>query len=377
MTPTLQLAIDLIRRPSITPEDAGCQKVIGERLKQLGFKLEHLSFAEVNNLWATHGHGRPLFCFLGHTDVVPPGALASWRYDPFQPTVESGVLYGRGAADMKGGLAAMVTAAERFLGNRRDHAGTIAFLITSDEEGPAVNGTAAVVRRLQDSGMAIDWCLVGEPSSTIQLGDVIKNGRRGTLTGALRVMGTQGHVAYPERADNPIHRALPALVALCEEKWDEGVAPFPPTSLQISNIHAGIGADNVIPAELEVVFNFRYSPALSADRLKSMLTQILGRYSLDFRVDWRHCGLPFLTKAGPVLDAVTKAIHDITGRTTTPSTIGGTSDGRFIAPMGAEVVELGPINASIHKVDEHVAVDDLDTLSAIYERILCRLFDVA
>lgn len=377
MTPTLQLAIDLIRRPSVTPEDAGCQEVIGMHLKRLGFKIEHWSFAEVNNLWATHGEGRPLFCFLGHTDVVPPGTLASWRYDPFQPTVESGLLYGRGAADMKGGLAAMITAAERFLCHRRDHAGTIAFLITSDEEGPAINGTAAVARRLQDSGIAIDWCLVGEPSSSLQLGDVIKNGRRGTLTGILRILGTQGHVAYPEKANNPIHRALPAFAALCEEKWDEGVGPFPPTSFQISNIRAGTGADNVIPAELEVVFNFRYSPALSADLLKSKLTQILKRHSLDFRLDWRHSGLPFLSKAGPVLEAVTKAIHDVTGRTTTPCTIGGTSDGRFIVPMGAEVVELGPINASIHKVDEHVAVDDLDTLSAIYERVLYRLFDAA
>ncbi|MGH8609865.1 MAG: succinyl-diaminopimelate desuccinylase [Gammaproteobacteria bacterium] len=374
MTPTLQLAIDLIRRPSLTPEDAGCQEVIGERLKRVGFKLEHLSFAEVNNLWATHGEGRPLFCFLGHTDVVPPGALASWRFDPFQPTVESGLLYGRGAADMKGGLAAMVTAAERFLGIRPGHAGTIAFLITSDEEGPAINGTAAVAQRLQHSGVTIDWCLVGEPSGNIQLGDVIKNGRRGTLTGTLRIIGTQGHVAYPERANNPIHRALSALAALCEEKWDEGSAPFPPTSFQISNMHAGTGADNVIPAELEVVFNFRYSPALTTDLLKSKLTQILKCHSFDFELDWRHSGQPFLTKAGPVLDAVTKAIHDITGRTTTPSTVGGTSDGRFIALMGAEVVELGPINATIHKVDEHVAVEDLDTLSAIYERVLCRLF---
>lgn len=375
MTPTVQLAMDLIRRRSITPEDAGCQHLIGERLEGSGFKVEHLPFGEVRNLWASHGSGQPLLCLLGHTDVVPPGPHGNWRFDPFQPTIESGLLYGRGAADMKGSLAAMVTAAERYLAKRPDHCGTISLLITSDEEGPAVNGTAAVAQRLHDLGIRIDWCLVGEPSSDTHLGDVIKNGRRGTLTGTLKIIGTQGHVAYPERASNPIHVALSALCALCERTWDEGNAHFPPTSFQISNVHAGTGADNVIPGELEVVFNLRYGTVQTEETLRSEVTQILERHRLaNYRLDWRHAGRPFLTKTGLLLDAVTTAICEVTGRQTKLSTVGGTSDGRFIAPLGAEVLELGPINASVHKADEHVALEDLGTLSSIYELVLCRLF---
>lgn len=373
MSATLDLAIDLIERPSVTPRDAGCQTLIAGRLAALGFTLEHLRFGEVDNLWATRGRQRPLLAFAGHTDVVPPGPIDAWHSDPFEPELRDGLLYGRGAADMKGSIASMVTAAERFVAVHPHHVGTIALLITSDEEGPAVDGTAKVVETLRSRGAAIDWCLVGEPSSEQRLGDVIKNGRRGSLNASLAVKGVQGHVAYPARARNPIHLALPALQELCSTTWDAGDDSFPPTSFQISNVRAGTGADNVIPGVLEVLCNFRYSTASIPAQLQARVAAALGRHGLDYACEWRSSGQPFLSKSGKLLGAVRRAIREERGIETRPATTGGTSDGRFIAPAGAEVIELGPVNATIHMVNECVAAADLDGLSRIYERVLSLL----
>jgi succinyl-diaminopimelate desuccinylase len=373
MSATVALACELIRRPSVTPEDAGCQALMAERLWALGFQVEPMRFGEVDNLWARRGSAAPLFCFAGHTDVVPPGPLDQWESDPFVPEIRDGMLYGRGACDMKGSLAAMITATEAFVAAHPNHGGSIAFLITSDEEGPAIDGTVKVVEALTARGDRIDYALVGEPSSHQRLGDIVKNGRRGSLNGRLTVHGKQGHVAYPQLADNPVHRAMPALAELCAEQWDGGNAHFPPTSFQISNIRAGTGADNVIPAELEVLFNLRFSTELTPEAIQQRVNSILGRHGLDYAIDWRLSGRPFLTPDGELLDAGRRAIEAVEGQSTTASTAGGTSDGRFIAPTGAQVLELGPINATIHKVNERVGADELDRLSAIYEGILTRL----
>jgi succinyl-diaminopimelate desuccinylase len=373
ISPTLALAMDLIRLPSVTPDDAGCQALMAERLAARGFQIEPMRFGEVDNLWARRGDTAPLFCFAGHTDVVPPGPLAHWHSDPFQPEVRDGMLFGRGATDMKGALAAMVTAIERFTAAHPDHRGSIALLITSDEEGPAVDGTVRVVERLTERGERIDYCLVGEPSSHARLGDIIKNGRRGSLNGVLTIHGRQGHVAYPHLADNPVHRFAPALARLCAEQWDEGNDHFPPTTLQVSNISAGTGADNVIPGELAALFNLRFSTELTETRIKERVHAILDDSGLDYRLDWRLSGNPFLTPAGELVDATAEAITAVMGRDPRLSTAGGTSDGRFIAPTGAQVLELGTINATIHKVDECVSVGELDQLTAIYQGVLERL----
>ncbi len=370
---TIDLAMALVARRSITPVDAGCQDLLSERLSRLGFRTEPMRFGEVRNLWARRGEHGPLFCFAGHTDVVPPGPLDQWTTDPFSPEIRDGVLFGRGAADMKGSLAAMVTATERFVAAHPNHAGSIAFLITSDEEGPAVDGTARVVDTLSARGEQIDYCLVGEPSSQARLGDVIKNGRRGSINGNLTVLGKQGHVAYPHLADNPLHRFAPVLTRLCAERWDEGNAHFPPTSFQVSNLSTGTGAENVIPGRLEARFNLRFSTELDVETIKRRVTDILDEGGLDYRLDWRVSGQPFLTPAGALVDAARAAIEETMGQGTTLSTSGGTSDGRFIAPTGAQVLELGPLNATIHTVDECTAVADLDNLSAIYSGILRRL----
>jgi succinyl-diaminopimelate desuccinylase len=373
LSATAQLAMELIRRPSVTPEDGGCQPIIGTRLAKIGFRIEPMPFGEVTNLWARRGDASPLLAFAGHTDVVPPGPLDQWRSPPFSPEVRDGFLYGRGAADMKGSLAAMVTACEAFVAAHPRHRGSIAFLLTSDEEGPAVNGTVKVVEALSARGERIDWCVVGEPTSLKQAGDVIKNGRRGSLTGRLRVQGVQGHVAYPHLADNPVHRASAALAELCAITWDRGNAHFPPTTFQISNVHAGTGADNVIPGELEAVFNFRYSTELGQATLRRRVEELLTHHGLRYTLDWRLSGEPFLTPVGELVEATRAAIRDVDGLEAELSTSGGTSDGRFIAPTGAQVIELGPVNATIHKLDECVAVADLERLSAQYRRILERL----
>jgi succinyl-diaminopimelate desuccinylase len=373
LSATTRLAIELIRRPSVTPEDGGCQQIIAARLAAIGFRIEAMPFDGVTNLWARRGDASPLLAFAGHTDVVPPGPLDQWRSPPFSPEVRDGFLYGRGAADMKGSLAAMVTACEAFVAANPRHRGSIAFLLTSDEEGPATDGTVKVVETLKGRGERIDWCVIGEPTSLKQAGDVIKNGRRGSLTGRLRVQGVQGHVAYPHLADNPIHRASAALAELCAITWDRGNAHFPPTTFQISNIHAGTGADNVIPGELEAVFNFRYSTELDQAALQRRVEELLERHGLRYTLDWRLSGEPFLTPAGELVEATRAAIRDVDGLETNLSTSGGTSDGRFIAPTGAQVIELGPVNATIHKLDECVAVADLERLSAQYRRILERL----
>lgn len=372
---TLSLAKELIARPSITPEDEGCQQIIGERLAALGFKLETMVFEDTTNLWARRGHGRKVFCFAGHTDVVPPGDVNDWQFPPFEPTIHDGYLYGRGAADMKGSLAAMVTATEAFITKYPDVDADIAFLITSDEEGPFINGTKRVIETLQARDEPIEWCIVGEPSSTEMLGDVVKNGRRGSLTGDLTVFGIQGHVAYPHLAENPVHNVAPALTDLVNEQWDEGNASFPPTTFQVSNINAGTGAGNVIPGRIDTQFNFRFSTEVTAEELKQRTEAILDKHKLKYSLTWKLNGPPFLTDSGGLIEAVTHAIHDECGFETELSTGGGTSDGRFIAPTGAQVVELGPVNATIHKVNERVKADDLDKLSALYlrcmENLLC------
>lgn len=370
LSPTLDLAIDLIQRPSVTPEDEGCQALMMARLAAIGFHCEPLRFGEVDNFWAVRGDEGPLLCFAGHTDVVPTGPESDWQTPPFEPEISGGMLRGRGAADMKGSLAAMVTACERFVSEHPDHRGRIAFLITSDEEGPAKNGTVKVVEWLESQGEKIDWCVVGEPSSTDAVGDVIKNGRRGSLGAVLKVRGIQGHVAYPHLAKNPIHLAAPALAELSAEQWDEGNDFFPATSFQISNINGGTGATNVIPGELEVVFNFRFSTELTADILQQRTEAILEKHGLDYALEWNLSGQPFLTSEGPLVEAAQNAIRRVTGRDTVLSTAGGTSDGRFIAPTGAQVVELGPVNATIHKVDECVNAEDLNQLSAMYQAMM-------
>jgi len=373
MLSTLELAIELISRPSITPHDAGCQSLIANHLQSIGFVVETLRFEQVDNLWVRHGQTEPLLVFAGHTDVVPPGLLKQWQFPPFTPTVHEGLLYGRGAADMKGSLAAMVVAGERFVQAYPDHPGSIGLLLTSDEEGVAINGTVKVIDYLQAKGDRITWCLVGEPSSVNRLGDTIKNGRRGSLNGHLIIQGVQGHVAYPHQADNPIHRFAPLLKTLCETQWDQGNEFFPPTGFQITHLNAGEKVDNVIPGELEVLFNFRYSTEVTHTQLQAVVTRLLEQYQLKSDLTWRHSGLPFLTPVGTLVDVTQQAILEVCGYQATLSTAGGTSDGRFIAPTGAQVIELGPLNATIHKVNECVRVEDLETLATIYQRIIEKL----
>jgi len=373
MSATLDLARELIRRPSVTPEDAGCQPLMAQRLAALGFRIESLRFGEVDNLWARRGDAGPVFCFAGHTDVVPPGPVASWSSPPFEPSQRDGHLFGRGAADMKGSLAAMVTATEAFLAERPAHRGSIAFLLTSDEEGPAVDGTVRVIETLEARGEKIAWCLVGEPTSTARVGDVVKNGRRGSLNGRLRVLGRQGHVAYPHLALNPVHAFAPALAALVAAEWDQGNDYFPPTTFQVSNLNAGTGAENVIPGELTALLNFRFSTEVDAPTLRRRVETLLNDAGLRYEIDWRLSGNPFLTPAGELVDAARDAVRTICGYEAELSTSGGTSDGRFIAPTGAQVLELGPRNATIHQADECVGLDELDALHAIYLDILRRL----
>ncbi|MFG0421944.1 succinyl-diaminopimelate desuccinylase [Pseudomonas sp. zjy_8] len=375
LSPTLQLACDLIRRPSVTPVDADCQAQMMNRLGAVGFQLEPMRIEDVDNFWATHGNQEgPVLCFAGHTDVVPTGPVQQWQHEPFEALIDAdGMLCGRGAADMKGSLASMVIASERFVQDYPNHRGKVAFLITSDEEGPAHHGTKAVVERLKARNERLDWCIVGEPSSTTLLGDVVKNGRRGSLGAKLTIRGKQGHVAYPHLARNPIHLAAPALAELAAEHWDEGNAFFPPTSFQISNVNSGTGATNVVPGELTALFNFRFSTESTVEGLQARVSAILDKHELDWSVDWALSGLPFLTEPGELLDAVAASIKGVTGRDTQPSTSGGTSDGRFIATMGTQVVELGPVNATIHQVDERILASDLDLLTEIYYQTLVRL----
>ncbi|MCP5142110.1 MAG: succinyl-diaminopimelate desuccinylase [Chromatiales bacterium] len=374
MSATIELARDLISRPSVTPDDKGCQELLLQRLEKLGFRGERMRFGDVDNFWARRGDDGPVFCFAGHTDVVPTGPEARWTHPPFSAVIDDdGILYGRGAADMKGSIASFITACERFVSAHPDHKGSIALLITSDEEGPSVNGTVRVVEVLEERGEKITWCLVGEPSSESRLGDVVKNGRRGSLGAVMTVSGVQGHVAYPHLADNPIHRVAPALAELAATEWDRGNDHFPPTTFQISNIHGGTGATNVIPGSVEVMFNFRFSTEQTEDGLRAKVEAILDRHGIDYRIDWTLSGHPFLTPAGELVAATQAAIADVAGYETKLSTAGGTSDGRFIAPTGAQVLELGPRNATIHKIDEHVRARDLDVLSEIYEGILSRL----
>ena len=373
MTAILNLTSELIRRASVTPEDAGCQVLLAARLDEAGFEIENLRFGEVDNLWATHGTVGPVLVFLGHTDVVPTGPADQWASPPFEPTIRDGHLFGRGAADMKSGVAAMTLALEEFVRRHPDHQGTLALLLTSDEEGPSIDGVRRVAEEFRRRGQRIDWCLVGEPSSQERLGDLVRVGRRGSLHGQLRVRGVQGHVAYPEKALNPIHVAAPALAELVATRWDEGNASFPPTSFQISNIHSGTGASNIIPGHLDVTFNFRYSTASTEQGLREKLEACLSRHSLDFSIDWNLSGEAFLTGEGQLRQAVTAAIEASCAITPVASTGGGTSDGRFIAPLGAEVVELGPINETIHKIDECVLIADLERLPGLYLDIAERL----
>jgi succinyl-diaminopimelate desuccinylase len=369
----LELARELIARPSVTPDDAGCQDLIAERLKRAGFAIEWLDAGEVRNLWATHGKGGDVFCLLGHTDVVPPGPREAWDSDPFEPNERDGVLYGRGAADMKGSVAAFVVAAEEFVAAHPDHPGTLAILLTSDEEGDAIDGVRQVARRFKDEGRPIHYCITGEPSSKAALGDLLRVGRRGSLSGRLRVKGIQGHVAYPEKARNPIHQALPALAELSARAWDEGYPEFPPTSFQISNIQSGTGANNVIPGDCALQFNFRFNPGWTAEKLEAEVHAVLDRHGLDYELHWHRSGEPFLTGEGRLRAAARAVIREQLDRVPEENTGGGTSDARFIAPLGAEVVELGPINASIHKVNEHVVVEELERLPALYRAIVERL----
>ncbi len=373
MSPTLALTLDLIRCPSVTPVDANCQELMIQRLEKIGFVIERLRFGEVDNFWARRGTLEPVLAFAGHTDVVPTGSLSAWHSEPFAPEIRDGVLYGRGAADMKGSLAAMVVACENFVAQHPNHQGSIAFLITSDEEGVAKDGTVKVVEHLEARQEKMTWCLVGEPSSSKTIGDVIKNGRRGSLNGILKVIGKQGHVAYPQLANNPIHQVAPALAELTNQVWDNGNAFFPATSFQISNIHSGTGANNVIPADIDVVFNFRFSTEVTAEQLKERTETILNKHGLTYDLAWSLSGLPFLTAKGELVAASVAAIKEITGLDTELSTSGGTSDGRFIAPTGAQVLELGPINATIHQINECVNVADLDILTQLYQGILVRL----
>jgi succinyl-diaminopimelate desuccinylase len=369
MSDVVELTCDLIRRSSVTPDDAGCQAMLAERLVRSGFAIEHLRYGEVDNLWATHGVDGPVLVFLGHTDVVPSGPVEAWTSPPFEPIFRDGRLYGRGSADMKSGVAAMVIALEDFVRAHPDHAGTVALLLTSDEEGASIDGVRRVADEFRRRGQRIDWCVVGEPSSKEELGDLIRIGRRGSLTGRLQVHGVQGHVAYPDKASNPIHTLAPALAELAAIRWDEGNEAFPPTSFQVSNLNSGTGADNVIPGHLHAIFNFRFGTASTSDALRERVEAVLRHHSVRFTIDWWLSGEPFLTQAGPLRNATLAAIAQHCGIEPEQSTGGGTSDGRFIAPLGAEVVELGPVNASIHKVDENVSVEDLQRLPALYATI--------
>ena len=373
MSETLELTRQLMSRPSVSPEDGGCQLLMTRRLRELGFQIEELPFGPVRNFWATHGSGAPVFCFAGHTDVVPAGPLEEWHSDPFVPVIREGLLYGRGAADMKSALAAMVTACEAFVASRASHRGTLAFLITSDEEGPSVDGTRRVVEALRARGQRIDWCLIGEPASESELGDTIKIGRRGSLSGRLTVHGVQGHIAYPHLARNPVHALAPALAELVARQWDRGNAHFQPTSFQVSNFNAGTGAPNVIPGELKARFNLRFSTEQTVESLQATVEEILRRHQVPYTLDWFISGLPFLTQPGALSEAAGDAVNAVLGRRPKLSTTGGTSDGRFIALLGAQVVELGVVNQTIHKVDECVRVEDIDRLREIYIGVLDRL----
>ncbi|MBF7683528.1 succinyl-diaminopimelate desuccinylase [Acinetobacter sp. B5B] len=370
---TLALSIELLQQPSVTPNDHTCQQIIANRLEKHGFHIEHMRFEEVDNLWARRGTKGPVFCFAGHTDVVPTGNVEAWDSAPFNPEVRDGNLYGRGSADMKTAIAAMITATERFVSKYPNHQGSIAYLITSDEEGPAKHGTVKVIETLEERHEKINWCLVGEPSSTDRLGDIVKNGRRGSLNAKITIQGKQGHVAYPHLAKNPIHLATTAIDTLCKTTWDHGNEYFPATSFQISNIAAGTGATNVIPDILEITCNFRYCTEVTADQLKTRVKDILDANQLDYQIDWNLSGEPFITPVGDLVKATQHAIENVCGYKTTLSTSGGTSDGRFIAPTGAQVIELGVLNATIHQVNEHVNIADLEPLSAIYEEILIQL----
>jgi succinyl-diaminopimelate desuccinylase len=373
MSDVLSLLEALIRLPSITPEDAGCQALIATRLQKAGFTCEHFRFGEVDNLWAVHGDGSPVLLLLGHTDVVPPGTLEDWDSAPFVPEIRDGVLYGRGTADMKSGVAAFVVAMEEFVASHSDHPGTLALLLTSDEEGDAVDGVRKMAEWFRERRQSIDWCITGEPSSISRLGDLLRVGRRGSLSGTLTVKGIQGHVAYPDKARNPIHLAAAALLELVERHWDDGYESFPPTSLQISNIHAGTGANNVIPGELEVLFNLRYNPHWGAPRLEAEVSAILDRHGLDYRLHWHRSGEPFYTPEGQLRRIAREVLIECTGTQPEESTGGGTSDARFIAPLGAQCIEIGPVNASIHQVNENVSVADLEALPALYRRLIERL----
>ncbi|MBB4709047.1 succinyl-diaminopimelate desuccinylase [Xanthomonas arboricola] len=369
----LQLTCELIARASVTPDDAGCQVLLAQRLEAAGFACEHLRLGQVDNLWATHGSGAPVLVLLGHTDVVPPGPREAWTSDPFDPQIRDGVLYGRGTADMKGSVAAFAIAAEQFVAAHPQHAGTLAVLLTSDEEGDAIDGVRRVAEMFRARGQAIDWCITGEPSSTERLGDLLRVGRRGSLSGTLTVKGVQGHVAYPHKARNPIHLAAPALAELVARQWDEGFESFPPTSLQVSNIHAGTGANNVIPGELQVAFNLRYTPLWDAPRLEAEITALLDRHGLDYALRWHRSGEPFYTPEGRLRSVAREVLGQFAGAPPEESTGGGTSDARFIAPLGAQCIEVGPVNASIHQVDEHVRVADLEALPALYRTLIERL----
>lgn len=373
MNDVVALTCDLIARASVTPEDAGCQALLAGRLERAGFHCEHLRLGEVDNLWATHGQGAPVLVLLGHTDVVPTGPVSAWTSDPFDPQIREGVLYGRGAADMKGSVAAFVVAAEQFVAAHPDHPGTLAVLLTSDEEGDAIDGVRRVADIFRARGQAIDWCITGEPSSTAVLGDLLRVGRRGSLSGTLTVKGVQGHVAYPDKARNPIHLAAPALAELTARHWDDGFESFPPTSLQVSNIHAGTGANNVIPGELQVLFNLRYNPHWTAPALEQEIATLLERHALEYTLTWHRSGEPFYTPEGTLRRVARDVLGEFAGAPPEESTGGGTSDARFIAPLGAQCIEVGPVNASIHQVDENVRVADLEALPALYQRLIERL----
>ncbi|RKZ94565.1 MAG: succinyl-diaminopimelate desuccinylase [Gammaproteobacteria bacterium] len=373
MSATLKLTKELISRPSVTPDDQECQLLLAEHLSKIGFTIEYLRFGDTDNIWARRGIQSPVFAFAGHTDVVPTGPEENWTSAPFEPEIRDGLLYGRGTADMKGSIAAFVTACERFIAQHPDHIGSIAFLITSDEEGPATGGTIKVIETLEARNEKIDWCLVGEPSSTNKVGDVVKNGRRGSMNGHLTIQGKQGHIAYPHLAENPIHLLTPALTELCEIEWDQGNDDFPPTSFQVSNLNSGTGVTNVIPGTADVVFNFRYSTEVTHEQLQQRVKSVLDKYNFKYDLTWELSGKPFRTASGALVDAVKLAIKSTTGRETELSTSGGTSDGRFIAPTGAQIIELGPLNATIHQIDECVSVADLDILSDIYQAVLSNL----
>ncbi len=373
MSEVLELACELISRPSVTPEDAGCQALVAERIARAGFAIEPLRYGEVDNLWASHGSGAPVLVLLGHTDVVPPGPREAWSSEPFEPVIRDGVLYGRGAADMKGSVAAFVVAAERFVADHPDHPGTLALLLTSDEEGDAIDGVRKVADTLRTRGQRIDWCITGEPSSTARLGDLLRVGRRGSLSATLVIKGVQGHVAYPHKARNPVHQAAAALAELVARQWDAGYDSFPPTSLQVSNIHAGTGANNVIPGELQVLFNLRYNPHWDAPRLEGEVAALLDRHGLEYELRWHRSGEPFHTPEGRLRAVARQVLAEFAGAPPEESTGGGTSDARFIAPLGAQCIEIGPVNASIHQVDEHVSVADLEALPELYRRLVERL----